>query len=363
VSATTTAPPHAASLPHAAAASDATRFVRDAQALVRDLLVPDVARYSIDFLASIAVAYAAFVVYLRADAFSAVHIAAFLACGVAMFRAVAFTHELTHRRGRGFKAFTVAWNVLCGIPFLVPSFLYGDHGSHHANHAYGTWADPEYLVRRSGSRIGPVIFLLLPVVYPALPVVRFLILTPLAAVSGNVNRLVWTYGSSLYIMNESYRRELDGTASSPARWVQEIACAAWVWTIALLVLSQRVPWSVVARTYLVFFFWIAINQVRTLAAHRYDNDPASPMTYVDQLLDTNTFPRGVVLPNLWAPLGLRYHALHHLIPSMPYHAMGRAHRRLMAHLPEGSPYHRTVRPGLWPVLVSMLRRPDAGTPL
>ena len=34
---------------------------------------------------------------------------------------------------------------------------------------------------------------------------------------------------------------------------------------------------------------------------------------------------------LIAPVGLRYHALHHWIPSLPYHNLGRAHRLLIAH--------------------------------
>ena len=42
---------------------------------------------------------------------------------------------------------------------------------------------------------------------------------------------------------------------------------------------------------------------------------------------------------LWAPVGLRYHALHHLLPSMPYHSLGEAHRRLKQALPADSQYH------------------------
>jgi fatty acid desaturase len=37
---------------------------------------------------------------------------------------------------------------------------------------------------------------------------------------------------------------------------------------------------------------------------------------------------------LWAPLGLRYHATHHLFPTMPYHSLGAAYRRLARELPD-----------------------------
>ena len=53
---------------------------------------------------------------------------------------------------------------------------------------------------------------------------------------------------------------------------------------------------------------------------------------------------------LFFPLGLRYHALHHLFPALPYHNLGRAHRRLVAQLPAGSPYHKTVFPTYWSAL-------------
>jgi fatty acid desaturase len=330
------------------------RFVPEAQAAVEDLQLPDMTRYWVDLMASVGFAHAALAVYLTAAPFSAIQLAAFLACGPAIFRAVAFTHELAHHRTPAFRTLSVAWNALCGVPFLVPSFMYGDHGNHHASRAYGTRTDPEYLLRGSGSPRRALVFLLLSAVYPLLPVARFLVLTPLSAVSARVNRFTWTRASSLYFMNESYRREYDPTAASAARWAQELLCSAWAWTLALLLATGRLPWPLALKTYLVMLLWVSINQVRTLAAHRYENGGVEPMTHLAQLLDTNTFPRGI-LPNLWAPLGLRYHALHHLMPGLPYHAMGQAHSRLMERLPCGSPYHRTVRPGLWPALASMLR--------
>jgi len=53
-----------------------------------------------------------------------------------------------------------------------------------------------------------------------------------------------------------------------------------------------------------------------------------------------------LLPALWAPVGLRYHALHHLLPSVPYHNLGAAHRRLTAMVEQDSPYHKASYKGL-----------------
>jgi fatty acid desaturase len=198
------------------------------------------------------------------------------------------------------------------------------------------------------------VFLLLPIVYPLFAAVRFLVLTPLGVLSQRLDRVVWAHASSLYVMNESYCREYDAAALAPSRWVQEIACGAWAWLVAIGLTTGLLSWATIGKTYLVFLFWITVNQVRTLVAHRYANQGDAPLTHLDQLLDTNTFPRGRWLPELWAPVGLRYHALHHLLPVLPYHSMADAHARLMKQLPPGSPYHRTVRAGLWPALIATL---------
>ena len=326
-----------------------SRFVREAHAIVRDLMTPHPARYWMDLVATSCVMYGALAAVLLASA-PAVTLVAMVVASLAMYRAIVFTHEIAHRTA-SFRGFALAWNLVCGIPLLLPSFLYGDHKGHHVNHLYGTWADPEYLVEGSRSPLRRTAFLLLALVYPVLPLIRFLVLTPLASVSRRIDRVVWTWGSSLYLMNESYRREFDRSATSASRWAQELAAAAWAWTLVWLVGTGTLPLPLVGRLYVVSAAWMLLNQLRTLAAHRYGNDTGATISYLEQVLDSNTFPRGRVLPNLWAPLGLRYHALHHLMPSLPYHAMGEAHRRLFSALPQGSPYHQTVRPGLLSALI------------
>ena len=64
-------------------------------------------------------------------------------------------------------------------------------------------------------------------------------------------------------------------------------------------------------------------------------------------------PPPALLPVLWAPIGLRYHALHHLLPGVPYHALAEAHRRLSRVLEPASPYYKANYAGL-PGLVSKL---------
>jgi fatty acid desaturase len=89
----------------------------------------------------------------------------------------------------------------------------------------------------------------------------------------------------------------------------------------------------------------ALNQVRTLVAHLWEND-GEPLSVTAQFLDSVNVPPPGVLASIWAPVGLRYHALHHLLPSVPYHALGEAHRRLTTQLAPDSVYHRASYNGL-----------------
>jgi hypothetical protein len=57
-----------------------------------------------------------------------------------------------------------------------------------------------------------------------------------------------------------------------------------------------------------------------------------------------------VFTELFFPLGLRYHALHHLFPALPYHNLGIAHRRLLRELSENSAYRATVYSSFWDVV-------------
>jgi fatty acid desaturase len=338
----------------------ATGFLREAHDLVRDLFEPDPRRYWMDFLLTIAIAYGALAVYLAVDV-SALGMIALVVSALAMFRAAVFIHEITHRPAGSFTAFTVGWNALCGIPFCMPSFLYGDHHGHHTTRAYGTRGDPEYILLPSWRRGRYIVFLALALVYPILGPIRFLVLTPLALIVRPLDRLIWTWASSLYNMNEFYRRPDYVEASTRSRWIQELVTSAWAWAILALALTDRIAWATLGKVYVVFALWMMINQIRTLAAHRYTNPSGRPVSHLEQMLDTNTFTRGRILPHLWAPLGLRYHALHHLFPALPYHAMGAAHRRLRSRLSPDSPYHATFERTLAGVLAErLLRRSSEG---
>ena len=89
-----------------------------------------------------------------------------------------------------------------------------------------------------------------------------------------------------------------------------------------------------------------------------------------QLLDSCTIapkgglggPIGALVRALWAPVGLRYHALHHWIPSLPYHNLGRAHRLLLTALTPDAPYGRTIEPGFSAAIRDLVARARSVSP-
>jgi hypothetical protein len=194
---------------------------------------------------------------------------------------------------------------------------------------------------------------------PVALALRFALLAPLSWVVPALRRLVAERCSALAI-NPRYVRHVPIGAAGR---VQEAAAFGVFWMSVGLWRGGVLP----GATFLCWFIASAsvsgINAVRTLAAHRYDHD-SGELSMTDQLLDSCTIATsgGVAarLANgarvLVAPVGLRYHALHHWIPALPYHNLGRAHRLLVVTLNPDAPYHATVEPGLMRPLRDLVHR-------
>jgi len=276
----------------------------------------------------------------------------YFAAGCLLFyRASLFIHELVHQRGCArLKWFRFVWNLACGIPFLMPAFVYDSHIDHHRRKHYGTEHDGEYLPLRHRSRWYVLFFLSWSLVIPLVALVRFLVLTPLAWLIPGFRRLVHQHASSL-VMDPSYIRPLPTPRALRAIYWQEAGCFAWCVLIAVVgpVLVGKWPTPLLIQVYLFGVVIVLLNSLRTLGSHRWEN-AGGEMTFVDQLLDSVNYPHRAWLTELWGPVGTRYHALHHLFPSLPYHALPEAHRRLMGKLPADSPYHRTEALSLTSVL-------------
>jgi fatty acid desaturase len=104
----------------------------------------------------------------------------------------------------------------------------------------------------------------------------------------------------------------------------------------------------------VLVFISFVNTLRVLGAHEYETD-GTPRSRHGQLRDSIDTPGGP-WTELWAPVGLRYHALHHYFPGIPYHNLGHAYRRIVRALPADSPYRESISPSLRVSLNELYRK-------
>jgi fatty acid desaturase len=330
----------------------------EARRIVSDLFRPNPTIYWADFLSSLVVGYTAGGIYLQSTQVNAVSVTAFVVAVFALYRVSLFMHEIVHFKRHEMRGFKVCWNIFAGIPLLTPSFFYESHTAHHNTHHYGTEQDGEYLPLAHGTWRDVVLFLLQIVVQPGLVCLRFL-LTPVSFLRPAWRQWTLEHASS-FVINFRYRREIPAGAPRAAWAAMDWACSARAWAIFLFIFLGLSPWTRVLQLYGLAVAILAINHFRTLVAHLYRN-AGERMTHTEQLLDS-TIITGGWLTELLCPVGLRYHALHHLFPSLPYHNMGEAHRRLMEQLPEGSAYHQVVFPSFYAVFKEFLTyrpQPDA----
>jgi fatty acid desaturase len=337
--------------PAKARIADDMAMLRAASELTRDLTAPKPLVYWTDFLASAIIGYAALFGAIFSGSTAIALVAAVISV-LALYRAGSFIHELTHIKHAAVPGFRLVWNALIGIPLLVPSFMYeGVHNLHHARTRYGTAEDPEYLPLARMKPWTVPFFVVVSALAPIALLFRYAVLAPLSVLIPPLRTIVVERYSGL-VINPDFRRRMSEGELRRNWLIQETAAS--LWAIALLsgVATGFISLSGFLIALGIASGTIVLNQVRTLVAHLWDND-GEVLTVTAQFLDSVNVPPPALLPALWAPVGLRYHAIHHLLPGVPYHALGEAHRRLTAALPQDSYYHQGNYKGL-PSLVSRL---------
>jgi fatty acid desaturase len=310
--------------------------------LVRDLHRVRAHVYWLDLAATTVTGWAAFAFATAAPLFSASMAAWCVVAIFALYRALCFMHEISHQNRRTLPGFESAWNLAIGFPLLMPSFMYtGVHQNHHKLTTYGTAADPEYLPFARSRRMA-ALFALESFFIPLFLLLRFLVLSEAGLMWRRGQELLVIYASSL-TMNLQYRREaVPALVAKVRRHSVAILC---VWGVAIaMAVRGLLPWR-------VFLIWLVVcssisfvNTVRTLGAHAYEST-GEPLDRTGQLLDSIDTP-GHFWTELWAPVGLRYHALHHYFPGIPYHNLAHAYRRILSSVDVAASYSRSTSPSL-----------------
>jgi fatty acid desaturase len=332
--------------------ADDKALLRTAAELSRDLNTARPTIYWADTVASSVIGYAAVAGAILLPSGWAI-VSAIVAI-FALYRAGSFIHEVSHMKHGQVPWYRLGWNMMVGVPLMIPSFMYeGVHTLHHAKTRYGTVEDPEYLPLALMKPWSVPLFVVASALGPIALLFRFAILSPLSLAIPALRRAIAARFSALAI-NPAFRRR-DVTGDYRRLWVRlEIATSLWAIGLLVLVATGVIPLRAFAIFLGILSATMVINQIRTLVAHLWEND-GEAMTVTAQYLDSVNVPPPAFLPMLWAPVGLRYHALHHLLPGVPYHALGEAHRRLTAAVDAQSPYHKASYSGLPGLLGRLVR--------
>jgi fatty acid desaturase len=314
--------------------------VRAAYLLVKDLMHPDPARYWVELLLTAIVAWGLFLAVCLLPLWSPAMWLAAAGAVVFWYRASFMMHELTHQRRADLPGFHAAWNLLVGVPTLLPSIFYeGVHSLHHKKSTYGTSRDPEYLPM--GGRPWVVAgFLAASFVQPLLLALRFFVAVPISWVQAKLRRRLFRYGSTYTIRPIFTRQTTLAEEREIVNW-ELVILTVWAPLLAATA-AGWLPWRWLLTWYVVYSAVILVNRVRMACAHRFESD-GMPHEHWAQFADSIDTPGGL-LAEILAPLGSKYHALHHLFPSLPFHNAKAAYERLAAAAPSDIEYRASTSP-------------------
>lgn len=327
---------------------------------VKDLLKPRLIIYWVDLAVTATIGWSGFALSVVYTPIHPLGILGLVVAVLALYRGALFIHELVHfRRKAHTRSFGRGWNALIGIWLLIPYFMYEGHAEHHSRRLYGTAFDAEYLPFARLSRWEMLKVVAVAVALPLFGPIRFGVLAP-------VSWLVPASRTWVYARASTIKIDLEYVGHPPRLsqrlpwFLQELACFVIVWAVGLAIVFGVVPWMLLVSWYLMFVGVVSLNALRLLGAHRYLGHD-SDANLVLQMIDTINYPSSRVTGFFWGPIGLRLHALHHLVPSLPYHAFGEAHSRLTSVLPADSAYRLTESAGLAASIVELWRAPRPST--
>lgn len=300
---------------------------------VRKLLAgcfePNPKIYWTDFLLSNSCGWILFIIGFRLEGHPFLQFSILTASALLLYRAALFIHEIAHFRKNAVPGFPLVWNVLCGVPLFIPSFFYKRvHNDHHSSRTYGSEEDGEYLPMGAKPPTEMLKYFLSIFYAPILLWVRFIFLFPFSLVIPPLRTLLIERLSALMI-DFNYKRPPLRSEEKTEIFLLELGSFFWGWFLLALNYLGYLPWNFWVYFYCMYVAIFFLNTMRTYVAHRYRN-PGGSVSMQEQMLDSVNVVGGGLFTVLWAPVGLRFHGLHHMYPTIPYHSLEEAHNRLLA---------------------------------
>ncbi len=283
--------------------------------------------------------------------FLTIHI---LIAALSFYRCACFLHEIVHFP-KQLAIFSVAWNALIGIPFLIPSYFYWGHKRHHNKTSYASNEDPEYRHFSSEPLVKTCTYLLHPFISLPVLLVRFSFFVPASFLSPKIKIWLNQYASTIAIRYPMNVQALPHMSVMDN--VSQIICSVWALLVLSLLISEFIPFHTFVVFYSVTVLAQVINVIRTMVSHKYKHNVATRSGSIEssltQFYDSYNHDKGGFINILWAPIGLGYHALHHMFPFIPYHSISKCHWQLYRTCEW---YQHSSAPNLYTCLKLCMRR-------
>jgi fatty acid desaturase len=234
----------------------------------------------------------------------------------ALYRLTMFVHEISHFKPLEMKYFESTWNILCGLPLMIPSYEFKSHLEHHYSDTYGTSKDPEYMPFHRNPRM-KINFILGSLIVPFAIIFRTTIVIPVKGIL-KMNKPRFASINPLYMPQKPLKVNIFHNYIS----------AVIIFSALFLVAYNLLPLFLMPRIILAMAIANSINCLRTLIAHRY-RSTGYGMSFIEQIQDSTTFKANFLFGELFMPVGQRFHATHHLFPYIPYHNLSKVHQFLL----------------------------------
>lgn len=289
--------------------------------------------YWIDFISTSIFSWVLFLLTVHFAFHTILHCFLVSLSAFGFYRMLLFTHELVHLKKGALPGFHLFWHVFCGLPFLAPHFLYkGTHLAHHAKSSFGTTEDGEYFQIRKNSNWMLVLHFLYNLLIPLISIFRFMFVAIISIFHPGLRKFVMKKMSFMGV-TFSLTRKIPHQKSELIIWYcEEFSCTFYCWLMLALICLDILPITILFQWYGVLIFILSINSLRALTSHVYSSS-GKAISFEGQIQDSIIITSNSIFTKIMCPVGSQYHALHHMFPFIPYHALGKVHQFIQKNFP------------------------------